>query len=184
MKPKTNRVGDKDVSNGFDRCQTPEYAVAPLLPYMPTGGTVWECACGDGNIAGFLERQGFGVERSDLLTGQNFFDYEPARWDRIVTNPPYSVKYDWLARCYELGKPFALLLPVETMGANAAQRLFEKYGIELILLDKRVNFKMPNKGYTGGGAQFPVAWFCWGFTGQPLTFALLTRFSNGQERLF
>lgn len=88
-----------------------------------------------------------------------------------MTNCPYSVKYPWLRRYYELGKPFALLLPVDTTGAAQAQVLFDRYGIEIIYMNKRVNFKMPNKGWSGS-AQFSTAWFTWGLNiGKQMTFA-------------
>ena len=174
---KSNRAGDAYVPQGYDACQTPAYAIDPVLPFIRPNWTVWEPACGDGLLvealydAGRAER---AVVGTDLLSGQNFFEYEPDDWHCIVTNPPFSIKYDWLKRCYELGKPFALLLPVETLGAKSAQELFAANGLELMLLDRRVNFKMPNKGWDGAGAQFPVAWFTWQFDlGAQIVFAKL-----------
>lgn len=150
---------------GMDACQTPAYALDPLLPYLKQFKRIWEPACGEGLLVDALQDwtgARFEVIATDILQGQNFFDFEPEHeWECIVTNPPYSIKFQWLARCYTLGKPFALLMPVETLGTKTAQDLFERYGIEVILLDKRVNFKMPRKGWDSGGAQFPTAWFTW-----------------------
>lgn len=174
--PKVNRSskGDKSLARPFDRCQTPGYAVGPLLENLDPEWAVWECAAGEGMLADALRERCARVIESDVVTGQNFFEYEPPAWDVIVTNPPFSLKFDWLERCYDLGKPFALLLPVETLGAAKAQRLFGELGLEVILLDKRVNFKMPNKGFEGGGAWFPVAWFTNGLRiGRTLTYAKL-----------
>lgn len=181
MKPKENKAGDISKSSTFDRCQTPFYALDPLLPYLPKSWLIWESAAGDGQIVAKLQSSGFEVVSSDLLTGQNFFDYSPLTWDCQITNPPYSTKYHWLNRSYELGKPFALLLPLETLGAGQGQRLFEKFGVEIILLNKRINFKMPNKGYLGNGAQFPTAWFTFGLgIGQHLTFAKISYYEDEQ----
>ena len=156
---------DETVSQPFDFCQTPPYALEPLLPYlgwsMPS--TIWEPACGEGLLVQALFDGGWTREHvvtSDIRTEQNFFEYEPAQWDIIVTNPPYSLKYRWLERCYELGKPFALLLPVESLGAKAAQDLMQQYGFEMMLLDTRINFKMPNKGWDGS-SPFPTFWLTW-----------------------
>jgi len=45
----------------------------------------------------------------------------------------------------------------------------------LILLDKRVNFIMPNNG-NNGRAQFPVAWFTHGLNiGKEITYATIDR---------
>jgi len=169
----------------MDRCQTPWYALDPLLEYVPNNWIIWEPAAGENHIVNKLRLEKYQIIGTDLLTGENFFDWTPSfTWSCQVTNPPYSVKFDWLKRSYELGKPFALLLPVETVGAAKAQRLFNQYGIEVVLLDKRVNFKMPNKGYDSGGAQFPTAWFTWGLRiGRQLTFAKITRYTDGQRRL-
>lgn len=174
QKPKTNRAGDADDSKPFDRCQTPPEALAPLLPYLNRTWTVWEPAAGEGLLVAGLRDHGLEVRATDILTGHNFFDFTPATWDALVTNPPYSIKYKWLERCYALGKPFALLLPVETLGAQSAQRFFRECGVEIILFDRRINFKMPNIGFEGSSAQFPSAWFTWGLNlGRQLTFAHL-----------
>ncbi len=174
QKPKTNRAGDKYIPQGFDACQTPPEALTPLLPHLYTDWQIWECASGEGLLVEELNARGFQVIASDILTDQNFFEYVPSQWDCIVTNPPYSIKYDWIAQCYAFGKPFALLLPVETLGAKTAQEFFRDCGLEVIFLDRRINFKMPNKGWEGSAAQFPVAWFTYGLNiGQQMTFARL-----------
>lgn len=184
MKPKTNRTGHKNKSAKYDRCQTPYYALDPLLPHLPAEWIYWEPACGDGHIVAKLESNGLKVQATDILDGHNFFDWQPDRWHCQITNPPYSVKYDWLARSYQLGKPFALLLPVETIGAATAQKLFNRHDLEVVFLNKRVNFKMPDQGYNGGGAQFPVAWFTWGLDiGQQITFAKISYYPDNQLSL-
>lgn len=153
-----------------DECQTPAYGISPILPYLPKSWTLWECAVGEGLMKSALEDAGYFV----VGTGFDFFE-SPYRgdfiWNCIVTNPPFSLKYKWLERCYELGKPFALLMPVDVIAAKSAQTLFAKYGVEILLLDKRIDFKMPNKKWDGKGADFSVAWFTWGLKiGRTLTY--------------
>ena len=168
---KANRKTDPAEEGGMDFCQTPPYALLPLLPYLPPHWTLWEPARGEGYLEAALKDKDFSVVSSCILTGQDFFDYTPDGWDCVVTNPPYSIKYTWLRRCYELGKPFALLLPIETLGTQSGQYQFAEHGIEIILIDKRINFKMPEKGWEGSGSQFPTAWFTWGLDiGQQMTF--------------
>ena len=163
QKPKTNMAGGISRSNIYDRCQTPGYALDPLIPFINKDWRIWEPACGDGMMVNSFRDRGFDILGTDILTGTNFFLEDHTDWDCIITNPPYSIKYHWLAQCYEFGKPFALLLPVETLGSGKAQRMFDFYKeTEIIFLSRRVNFIMPNKGLSGGGAQFPVAWFTWG----------------------
>jgi hypothetical protein len=122
-------------------------------------------------------RKGYGVISSDI-TGEDYsLDFfEIWYGDVIITNPPYSIKYEWLKRCYELEFPFALLMPVEMLGTAKGQRLFNKYGIEVIFMSPRVDFYMPNKGCEGGGAQFPTAWFTWKLNlPQQINFARLNK---------
>jgi len=186
---KSNRAGDAYVPQGYDACQTPAYAIDPLLPFIGDNWTIWEPACGDGLLVEALYDSGYSEEQvigTDLLTGRNFFECEPAAWDFLLTNPPFSIKYEWLKRCYELGKPFALLVPVETLGSKTAQELMKQYGFEIMLLDSRVDFKMPNKGW-GGSAQFPVLWLCWHILPQAVMFGSIEKgkriFNHGASNI-
>jgi hypothetical protein len=161
MKPKSNQKGSLTKVSGYDSCQTPPYALAPLLPFLPKDKIIWEPATGERILENELWLNGHSVIGSDLVTGDNFFEYQPFRWDLITTNPAYSIKRKWLKRSYELGKPFALLVPLETIGSSEVQDLLDLYGFEMMLLDARVDFKMPNVGWGGTGAQFPVIWLTW-----------------------
>ena len=157
-KKSNDKVSKKDI------CQTPAYALEPLLPYIKTSthGRVWECADGEGYLKKAISNAGHSVWGTDIIRGGDFLELNPLPdTEFIITNPPFSLKYRFLKRCYELEKPFALLMPVDVLGSVTAQRLFKEHGFELMLLNKRIDFKMPNKGWGGAGAWFPVAWFCW-----------------------
>lgn len=190
MKPKENKTGIPKM----DRCMTPAYALDPLLPFLRPDWRVWEGAAGTGNICTVLEKQanaralagfvGTDVHGVYAEPPRDFFDWQPACFDAIVTNPPYSIKFRWLERCYQLGKPFALLVPVETIGAKSAQTLMERHGSELLLLNRRVNFEMPNKGWEGSSAQFPVLWLCWQMLPAPIVYGRITQRSAEQALLF
>lgn len=153
-------------SNDF---QTPFYAVTPLLQYIPRDWTIWECAEGKGNLTRGLRNIGYNVVGSDILTGQNFFSYAPEQFDCIITNPPYSVKQSFLERAYMLGCSFAFLLPLTTFETKSRQRLFRRHGLEVIFLDKRINFETPSG--KGSGSWFATAWFTNGLNiGKQMTF--------------
>ena len=174
MKPKEN----KGYNTGtYDECQTPPYALDPLIPFLERYDEfpIWECASGKGVLSRELERNGFWVLESDISEDGDFFRMiEPG--SIIVTNPPYSLKYKWLEHCYYLDSAFALLMPVEMLGTAKGQKLFNRYGIEVIFMSPRVDFYMPHKGYEGGGAQFPTAWFTWKLNlPQQINFARLNK---------
>jgi hypothetical protein len=163
IKPKTNYSKDTNESHPKDRCQTPYYATDIITPYIPTGWQVWEPARGKGFMVDRLQQRGLEVVSGDILDGQNFFDYEPDTWDCLITNPPFSTKYEFLQRCYDLGKPFALLMPFEAFLTKTALALFKVHGIELVVPDARVDYEMPFEGYIPGNAPFASMWFTWGF---------------------
>jgi len=160
-----------------DDFQTPPEALQPLLPYIDTGWVVWECASGECLLSCELMRLGYEVVSSDTLysPNQDFLSWQPDKWDCIVTNPPFSLKQQFLERSYSLGKPFALLLPLTTFETGKRQRLFRNNGVEVIFFDRRINFVTPNK-VNKSSAWFATAWFTWGLgIGQPLTFVELPR---------
>ena len=143
-----------------DHFQTPATALDALLPYLPDGWSYWEPACGQGNLVRGLNARGRLAFGTDLITGHDFLTHDsPKTWDALVTNPPFSVKDAWIARCYELGKPFALLLPFTVLEGQVRQALYRQHGVELLILPKRVNFQTPND--CGSSAWFPTAWVTW-----------------------
>lgn len=142
----------------FDDIYTPKYAVYPLLKYLPSPPlTVWECCdAGDSNITKILQENGYNVISTDIKTGLDFLRDKPDfEFDLIVTNPPYSLKDVFIRRCYELQKPFALLLPITALEGVKRGEMYRKNGISIIVLDKRVNFI----NYTKRGCWFNTSWF-------------------------
>lgn len=164
MKPQTSALTS-------DLFQTDPSAVWPLLPYLKPDWLIWEPAAGEKRIKNCLELEGFDVVASDIITGEDFFEFIPPlnMHDAIVTNPPYSVKDRWIERCYDLGKPFALLLPFTALEGIKRQKLYRQHGIDLLVLPKRVPFKTPSGRV--GGAWFPCAWFTWKMLPERLIFA-------------
>ena len=161
-KPKRNYKLSK-----IDECQSPRYAVEPILSLLKTLHIkfIWECAAGDGNLARALLDSGFEVTSTDIKTGMDFLDcdFDP-HVDAIVTNPPFSLKHLFVEKCMELRKPWFLLMPVEAIATWRVQKVLDYTTpglIKMIIPTKRINFKMPNKAWSGNGAQFPTAWYCW-----------------------
>ena len=70
-----------------------------------------------------------------------------------------SLKLEFLENCYEIGKPFALLRPLTALEGKKRGELYKKYGIQLIIPNKRINFITPSG--KGSGSWFATSWFCW-----------------------
>ncbi len=136
-----------------DEAFTPNEAIDLIIPYLKKEWLIWECASGKGHIASYLRKLGFNV-----VEGNDFFEDNFENADIILTNPPYSNKDDFLERAYSIGKPFAFLLPVESLGAKKRGKMYKEFGIELIVPHDRINFIIPSGKKS---AWFPTAWFCW-----------------------
>lgn len=168
-KPKASASRLKMMGTGrSDNFQTPDWPVISLLNALPEplDGVVWEPACGKGNIVNLLERTNQAVFGTDILTGFDFltecYDLDMEPFDYIITNPPFSKKDEFLTRCYELGKPFALLLPFTALEGKYRQSLYKKYGLQVLVLPKRPDFEYPDGNFKRK-PWFPCAWFTNGF---------------------
>lgn len=136
-----------------DECYTPKEALIPLLQYLDKTLTYYDCTSNiSSNIVDYLNHNGYKCISSN---GKDFLkDDMPSGVDVILTNPPYSKKDKFIERCYNLEMPFALLLPVSSIQGQKRGELFDANGIELLVLNKRIDF-------TGKGSpHFGVAWFC------------------------
>ena len=112
-----------DRTSAGDEAYTPFYAVEPLLEFVPKDKVIW-CPFDEEWSAYYqlLTENGYEVVRSSLKEGQDFFSYEPNAWDILISNPPFSKKNDVLKRAFDFGKPFALLLPVNSIQVSDIQK--------------------------------------------------------------
>lgn len=154
-----------------DELYTPKYAIDPLLKYLDKfkDKTIWECTdFGSSNITKVLKDNGFKVisthkENFDFLNDKPNFEF-----DVIITNTPYSIKDDFLKKCYEYNKPFALLLPITALEGINRGKMYKKWGVQLIVLDKRINYMKSKKSNW-----FNTSWFCWQLLDNDLNFEQL-----------
>jgi hypothetical protein len=157
--------------NGSDDFQTPPSAVKPLLKYIPKDMKILEPSQGKGYIVNYMKSLGYNITGKDIKNGYDFLNPNSTKdieFDMVLTNPPYSKRYEFLKRAYEIGKPFSYLMPLTTLETEKRLSLFKKYGIELLILNKRVNFETPNNKESH--AWFPVAWFCYKILPDKLVF--------------
>lgn len=84
-------VGYLQADKENNELYTPLYAVDPILKYVPKDKIIW-CPFDEEWSAFYkrLKEEGYNVVRSSLKDGQDFFTYEPDKWDIIVSNPPFS----------------------------------------------------------------------------------------------
>lgn len=77
-----------------------------------------------------------------------------------MSNPPFSLKDKVLERLYSFGKPFAILLPLNSLQGKTRFKYF-KQGVQILSFDARVCYH--NKEHMENvikGSPFATAYFC------------------------
>ena len=156
-----------------DELYTPKYAIKPLLKYLPKNIKIWECTdYGKSNITKVLNENNYEVittnkDNFNFLTDKPNFDF-----DMIITNPPYSLKDEFIKKCYEYNKPFCLLLPITSLEGIERGKIFREKGIQLLVFDRRCNFIYDNAKKNNW---FNTSWFCWKILPKQLIFEELNK---------
>lgn len=156
-----------------DEVYTPNYAVQPILKYIPKDSTIW-CPF-DTEESEFVKvlSKKFNVIHSHIDEDKNFFYYEPGEhYDYIISNPPFSIKDDILRRLMELNKPYAILLPLPSL---QGQKRFDYIkDCEALVFDKRINyFKDKESKEILKGISFASIYLCHNFLPERLIFEKL-----------
>lgn len=143
---------------------TPPEVTAALLDWLGLrkGTRIWEPACGHGHMVRVMEDRGLVVRATDIQAGTDFLSAElpVEEIDWIITNPPFSLADQFIARCALYGLPFALLLKSQYWHAKKRLDLFQKYQPDYILpLTWRPDFLFGARG--GGSPLMDVMWCVW-----------------------
>ena len=142
--------------------------------------TIWDPACGGGNIPRVAAEYGFdtlgtdkvdrgfeGVRIADFLTTE-FVDCELPPRLSVVTNPPYKLTEQFIRRAMTLvDHRIAVLVPVSFMASKARFELFtETPPSDVLILCKRPSMPpghkiaaMGDKAFKGGMVDF--CWIVW-----------------------
>lgn len=142
-----------------DECYTPAYGVEPLLEFLePYKGKIIWCPFDKENseFVRVLRSAGHTVVFSHIDDGQDFYTYEPERWDLIVSNPPFTNKRKIFERALSFGKPFALLMSLTWLNDSAPKQLFAKKDLQLLMFDRRIKFMG-----LGNKITFSSAYYCY-----------------------
>lgn len=169
-----------------DECYTPELAVRPLIPYLKQRGyeKVW-CPFdkSDSAYVTLLSKTGFNVRFShidDVHEEGDFFkninSFEALSCDVIVSNPPFSLKDQILEALYNSGKPFAILLPQNSLQSVKRTGMFIEHGLEYMGFDRRIPFYTSNsRNELRWGNHFASGYFCKDVLPEKLIFKKLVK---------
>ena len=144
-----------------DECYTPEYAVYPIMNYLPKDKIIW-CPFDteESNYVKVLTNNGYNVTYSHIDCDQNFYTYEPTKWDIIVSNPPFTNKRYIFERALSFNKPFALIMTNTWLNDSAPKQLFKEKDLQLLMFDKRIQFITPNSDVENK-ITFSSSYWCW-----------------------
>ena len=150
--------------NEKDEYYTPEILVKPILKYINPNSIIW-CPFDtkDSEFVILLKEAGHNVIYSHIWNGQDFFEYEPEKYDYIISNPPFTQKLKVLERLYRLDKPFAMILGLPILNYQEIGNFFLDKKLQLLIVDKKVSFN-------GNTASFNNSYFCYKMLPQDIIF--------------
>lgn len=150
------RTIKRSMGNRNDERYTPPLLVEPILRFILPKSKIW-CPFDteDSEFVIGLSQAGHHVIYSHLWDGKDFFTFEPAEYDYVISNPPFSAKKEVLTRLYALGKPFAMLINLECLNYQEIGKLFYEHDsdLQLLIMTKKVSFD-------GQTASFNTSYFC------------------------
>jgi hypothetical protein len=146
-----------------DECYTPKYGVKPILKYIPSNAIIW-CPFDkeDSEFVKEISKTNI-VVYSHIDDGEDFFKYEPEKWDIIISNPPFKNKRKFFERALSFNKPFALLMTNTWLNDKYSKFVFYEANkdMQLLMFDKRIKFTKNNK--VENKITFSSSYFCYDF---------------------
>lgn len=174
----SNNAEQQGKRNPNDEFYTPEYAVKPLLKYLKPKSTVW-CPFDteESNFVKLLRWSGYTVINTHINSGSDFFKMEVPICDYIISNPPYSLKFEVFRRLFETKKPFAMLVGVVGLFESKKRfNLFKDNTFEIMYLDKRISYF---KNYTDQkpslNPPFSSVYICSGILPNTIMFEVISK---------
>ena len=103
----------------------------------------------DSNFVKIFKKHGYKVVYSHILTGKDFFKYQPKKWDIICSNPPFRNKHLLLDRLLEFGdKQWALIFGIQCLNSEKFCDKLQKFKRpQYIHLKRRMCFTKDMKNY-------------------------------------
>ena len=168
-------------SNHTDKERQSEdfYATEPkaaelLLELEDFNENIWECACGEGDLAKVFEKAGHNVLATDLIDrgygvgGVDFLECVEVFDGDIITNPPYKYAKEFVEKALELvpdGHKVAMFLKLQFLEGKARKELFKKYPPKTIYVASGRLLCAKNGDFegmrAGGGSAVAYCWYIW-----------------------
>lgn len=156
----TNRGAVRNVADFY---ATPKEAFFPLIEFLPTDVMFWEPACGDGRLVKWLRDADMRARGADPYQAVGEFNdaqidflRDTTRREFIITNPPFSLAFEFCQHALKHAPEVALLLRLNFLGSQKRKEWFKvNEPNALFVLSARPDFT------GGGGDSCDYAWFVW-----------------------
>lgn len=117
------------------------------------------------NFVTVFKKNGYKVINSHILTGGNFYNFEPKKhWDIIISNPPFRGKHKLLERLLHFKKPWALIFGIQCLNSEKFCDMLQKFKRpQYIHLKRRMCFTKDHLHYNINNLQrpsFASMWVC------------------------
>lgn len=179
--PQPNTLYDRHEQDWYVE---PVWCTELLAAAEPFHGTVWDPACGKGNVAGVFRRRGHQVLATDIVNRGSWILYDTHDFlspddrfevDNIVCNPPYRLTEAFIYRALTLARAkVAMLTNLRFLASQRRHRLFTETPVRRVhVLSTRPSMPPGTLLESGerkaeGGSQ-DYCWIVWeqGYAGPP-----------------
>lgn len=145
---------------GNDECYTPKYVVDEIIKYLPKDKVYWlPFDRDDSEFVNVLRDNGYTYINSHIDYGQDYYNFEPPRWDIMLSNPPFTNKRKIFERALSFNKPFALIMSNTWLNDSAPKVLFKDKDLQLLMFRNRIKFL--NNGVINNKITFSSSFFCY-----------------------
>lgn len=121
----------------------------------------------DSEFVKVFTEHSYNVIHSHISEGKDFFQYEPEKWDLLISNPPFTGKTDIFKRALSFNKPFALIMSITYLNDAVAGKIFKDKGLQLLSFTARMKFANQPKDKA---INFLSAYFCRDFLPEGIIF--------------
>lgn len=152
-------------------------ATRKLLEAERFDGSIWECACGRGDISEVLVDAGYDVYSSDLYnygygeSGIDFLTTNDMVCTNIVTNPPFRLATQFLVHAINdlACNKLAMLCKLAFLEGKERSVILEQSPLKNVWVFRKRILLTRNGEPPRGSGMIAFAWFVWekGYTDMP-----------------
>lgn len=156
---------------GDDLYETPAVAVEALLRVETLPHIIWEPACGPGSIVSVLRAHGHHVVATDLVdygcpdsqAGIDFLMERPQIVGAIVTNPPFKLAEQFVAKALDLCPRVVMLLRLAFLESERRCSILDNGQLARVHVFRKRLPMMHRHEWAGPktNSGMAFAWFVW-----------------------